>query len=64
MKPTQFGKAYAKTMASCPMEISGYGRCVIAKRDSLEKGSCQREFQQLLKCFEKVSLLACRWLID
>ena len=55
MKPTQFGKAYAKTMVSCPLEISGYGRCVIANKDGLEKGTCHKEFQQLMKCFEKVS---------
>ena len=31
-----------------------YGRCIIANRDNLEKGSCNKEFQQLMKCFEKV----------
>ena len=71
MKPTQFGKAYAQAMVSCSPELGGYGRCVASKARSegasggvVEQGSCAKEFQQLLRCFEKVREGGSEWVSE
>ena len=59
MKETKLGNLFGQMTIKCPLEISSYGKCLLICKevDTLQRGSCQKEFIQLLKCFEKVFLL-------
>ncbi len=37
--------------------MSLYSKCVIEKSDSIDKGSCEKEFRNLMECFKKVEQL-------
>lgn len=54
---TQLSQLFQGMVMKCPLAINDYGKClVMAKdRDSLHHHSCQKEFLELMKCFEKVS---------
>jgi hypothetical protein len=53
---TRLGSVYKNMKGACPLQLSDYARCVIMQSTSdngLEKGSCEKEFEALKKCFRK-----------
>ena len=49
----RFSTAMKRMKGCCPEYITAYALC-ITTTESLEKGSCQQEFQALKKCFKSV----------
>ncbi|KAI3431830.1 hypothetical protein D9Q98_010583 [Chlorella vulgaris] len=48
--------AFSEGLRSCSKEVQHYGLCLKATLPEVEKGICEREFQQLKACWVK----ACR----
>lgn len=55
MPGRQLGSIFAQMCASCPVEISTYGKCASSNLpESMEQNHCAKEFRALQKCFQKV----------
>jgi hypothetical protein len=39
-----------RLLAECSAESGTYARCVMERKDNLQKGDCAKEFQQLAAC--------------
>lgn len=59
MKDLKLKGIFSNMLIKCPLEISSYGKCLLIckEKDIISKGICQKEFLQLMKCFEHVILI-------
>ena len=51
MPTTRLSTVFAGMTSSCPKEIAMYGRCVVFNAEALNKGICEKDFQDLKHCF-------------
>eukprot|EP00961_Rhodomonas_salina_P120473 1621497-Rhodomonas_salina.1 len=47
------GRSMAKGLAQCGPSALAYGTCCGRLKQKIAKGSCDKEFQELLECFQK-----------
>ena len=43
--------AYSQMLVCCPEKIAAYGSCIRSNISDISQGKCEREYQQLHKCF-------------
>mmetsp|Transcript_14014 Transcript_14014/g.30445 ORF Transcript_14014/g.30445 Transcript_14014/m.30445 type:complete len:102 (+) Transcript_14014:106-411(+) len=55
-RPNRFTAAFNEMKRACPDEMKSYADCVLLghKAGSLERGTCQQEFDLVKKCFKEV----------
>ncbi|KAE8888109.1 hypothetical protein PF005_g17607 [Phytophthora fragariae] len=53
--PVRMGKIFSQMLADCPLDIQVYGKCVADIHGVVSRQACEKEFQKLRACFERVA---------
>ncbi|KAG3016409.1 hypothetical protein PC121_g13143 [Phytophthora cactorum] len=53
--PVRMGKIFSQMLAECPLDVQVYGKCVANIHGGVNRQACEKEFQRLRACFERVA---------
>ncbi|KAF4042002.1 hypothetical protein GN244_ATG05726 [Phytophthora infestans] len=53
--PVRMGKIFSQMLTECPLDVQVYGKCVADIHGGVNRQACEKEFQKLRACFERVA---------
>ncbi|TDH70148.1 hypothetical protein CCR75_001629 [Bremia lactucae] len=54
MPPVRLATIFAQMVGECPLDIQVYGKCVADIHGGVNRFACEKEFQKLRVCFQRV----------
>ncbi|ETI44769.1 hypothetical protein F441_10462 [Phytophthora nicotianae CJ01A1] len=53
--PVRMSKLFSQMLTECPLDVQVYGKCVADIHGGVNRQACEKEFQKLRACFERVA---------
>ncbi|KAG1698627.1 hypothetical protein DVH05_014585 [Phytophthora capsici] len=53
--PVRMGKLFSRMLTECPLDIQVYGKCVAEIHGGVSRQACEKEFQKLRACMDRVA---------